>query len=177
MNRLPNVTFKIRSQNEFESGEMCYLEGDKAWISISSYDLFSDKRVLIFSLPGAFTPTCSSQQLPAFDEKFEAFKSLGIDEVFCISVNDSYVMNAWSNYMGVKNIQMIPDGSGQFTRMMGMLINKDHNGFGMRSWRYAVVANNMEIEQMFIEPGLNDTGNDDDPYIETKPENILEFLE
>ena len=176
MNRLPNVTFKIRSQNEFETGEMCYLEGDKAWMSISSSDLFSEKRVLIFSLPGAFTPTCSSQQLPAFDEKFEAFKNAGIDEVFCISVNDSYVMNAWSNYMEVKNVQMIPDGTGQFTRMMGMLINKDHNGFGMRSWRYAVVANNMEIEQMFIEPGLNDTGSDDDPYIETNPDNILEFL-
>ncbi len=176
MNRLPNVTFKIRSQNEFETGEMCYLEGDKAWMSISSSDLFSEKRVLIFSLPGAFTPTCSSQQLPAFDEKFEAFKNLGIDEVFCVSVNDSYVMNAWSNYMGVKNVQMIPDGTGQFTRMMGMLINKNHNGFAMRSWRYAVVANNMEIEQMFIEPGLNDTGNDDDPYIETNPDNILEFL-
>ena len=78
--------------------------------------------------------------------------------------------------MGVKNVQMIPDGTGQFTRMMGMLISKDHNGFGMRSWRYAVVATNMEIEQMFIEPGLNDTGNDDDPYIETNPDNILEFL-
>ena len=93
MNRLPNVTFKIRSQNEFETGEMCYLEGDKAWMSISSSDLFSEKRVLIFSLPGAFTPTCSSQQLPAFDEKFEAFNNLGIDEVFCISVNDSYAVS------------------------------------------------------------------------------------
>ena len=80
MNKLPNVNFKIRSQNEFETGEMCYLEGDKAWMTISSKDLFEGKRVLIFSLPGAFTPTCSSQQLPAFDEKFEEFKKMGIDE-------------------------------------------------------------------------------------------------
>ena len=138
--------------------------------------LMVDKRVLIFSLPGAFTPTCSSQQLPAFDEKFDDFKKMGIDEIFCISVNDSYVMNAWSNYMGVKNVQMIPDGTGQFTRMMGMLVNKDHNGFGMRSWRYAVIANNMEIEQSFVEKGLNDIGIDNDPYIETNPDNIIEFL-
>ena len=107
---------------------------------------------------------------------FNDFKKLGIDEIFCISVNDSYVMNAWSNYMGVKNVQMIPDGTGQFTRMMGMLVNKDHNGFGMRSWRYAVIANNMEIEQSFVEDGLNDSGTDDDPYIETNPDNIIEFL-
>ena len=122
MNKLPTVDFKIRSQNEFETGEMCYLEGDKAWMTLSSTDLFADKRVLIFSLPGAFTPT------------------------------------------------------GQFTRMMGMLVNKDHNGFGMRSWRYAVIANNMEIEQSFVEQGLNDSGTDDDPYIETNPDNIIEFL-
>ena len=176
MNRLPNVTFKIRSQNEFETGEMCYLEGDKAWMSISSSDLFSEKRVLIFSLPGAFTPTCSSQQLPAFDEKFEAFKNLGIDEVFCISVNDSYVMNAWSNYMGVKNVQMIPDGTGQFTRMMGMLINKDHNGFGMRSWRYMAVINDGVVEKWWQEPGINNEGLDDDPYFESTPKNVIDYL-
>ncbi len=175
-NYLPNINFRMRVNNEFETGEACYIDDIDPWKSVSSKELFEGKRVVIFSLPGAFTPTCTSQQLPAYDQKFEEFKSYGIDSIYCISVNDSFVMNAWSHYLGVKNIQMIPDGTGQFTRMMGMLINKDHLGFGMRSWRYSLIANNMHIEQMFIEEGINDNGNDDDPYKATNPDNLLEFL-
>jgi len=176
LKKLPNVTFKMRTSNEFETGEACFIDGVNPWKSATSKDLFGNRRVVIFSLPGAFTPTCSSQQLPSYDQMIKEFKKHDIDNIYCISVNDSFVMNAWSHYLGVKNIDLIPDGTGQFTRLMGMLINKDHNGFGMRSWRYALVADNMEIEKMFVEPGINDTGNDDDPYEETKPENVLKFL-
>ena len=175
-NKLPDINFRVRVNNEFETGEACYIDNGDPWKNISSKELFGNKRVVIFSLPGAFTPTCTSQQLPAYDQKFEEFKTHGIDAVYCISVNDSFVMNAWSHYLSVNNIQMVPDGTGQFTRLMGMLINKDHLGFGMRSWRYSLIANNMEIEKMFIEEGINDTGNDNDPYKATNPDNLLEFL-
>ena len=174
--KLPSVTFKIRATNEFENDDICFMDGENPWTDVTSDEMFGNKRVLIFSLPGAFTPTCTSQQLPGFDSMFNDLKNLGIDEIYCISVNDSFVMNAWSQKLNVKNIKLIPDGTGEFTKKMGMLVNKDHLGFGMRSWRYAVIANNMNIEHLFEEPGKNDSGDDDDPYIETSPENILNKL-
>jgi len=174
--KLPSVTFKIRATNEFENDDICFMDGENPWTDVTSDEMFGNKRVLIFSLPGAFTPTCTSQQLPGFDAMFNDLKNLGIDEIYCISVNDSFVMNAWSQKLNVKNIKLIPDGTGEFTKKMGMLVNKDHLGFGMRSWRYAVIANNMNIEHFFEEPGKNDSGDDDDPYIETSPENILNKL-
>ena len=174
--KLPSVTFKIRATNEFENDDICFMDGENPWTDVTSDEIFGNKRVLIFSLPGAFTPTCTSQQLPGFDRMFNDLKNLGIDEIYCISVNDSFVMNAWSQKLNVKNIKLIPDGTGEFTKKMGMLVNKDHLGFGMRSWRYAVIANNMNIEHLFEEPGKNDIGDDDDPYVETSPENILNKL-
>ena len=124
-------------------------------------------------MPGAFTPTCSSKQLLGFDEKFNEFKKHGVDEIYCVSVNDSFVMNAWAEY---QNINMIPDGNGTFTKEMGMLVNKEDKGLGYRSWRYAMIINNGNIEKMFIEPGKNDISSDQNPYGETSPENILKFL-
>ena len=173
---VPRVSFKVRSSNEFNDGEICYIDGVNAWKDVSTEDLFKNKRVLVFSLPGAFTPTCSSQQLPGFEKSFVDLNLMGIDEIYCISVNDSFVMNSWAHKLNVKNIKVIPDGNGQFTRLMGMLIDKSHLGFGMRSWRYAFIANNLIIEKMFIEPGINDSGLDDDPYGETSPENIINTL-
>ena len=176
LEKLPSVTFKIRATNEFENDDICFMDGENPWTDVTSDEIFGNKRVLIFSLPGAFTPTCTSQQLPGFDAMFNDLKNLGIDEIYCISVNDSFVMNAWSQKLNVKNIKLIPDGTGEFTKKMGMLVNKDHLGFGMRSWRYAVIANNMNIEHLFEEPGKNDIGDNDDPYVETSPENILNKL-
>jgi len=176
IDRLPSVTFKIRSTNEFENDDICFMDGENPWIDVTSEEMFSNKRVLIFSLPGAFTPTCTSRQLPGFDALFPDLQSLGIDEIYCISVNDSFVMNAWSQKLNVKNIKLVPDGTGEFTKKMGMLVNKDHLGFGMRSWRYAVIANDMNIEKLFVEPGKNDNGDDDDPYLETSPENVISKL-
>jgi peroxiredoxin len=129
---------------------------------------------VLFSLPGAFTPTCSSQQLPSFEKNFENIKSKGIDAIYCCSVNDSYVMNEWAKKMNISNIKLIPDGSGLFTKYIGMLITKD--GFGQRSWRYMAIIKDGVIEKWWQEPGINNTGSDDDPYEETTPEKCIEYL-
>ena len=137
--KIPSVTFRTREGDEVETDGGCAIGGQ--WVNKTTDDYFKGKRVVIFSLPGAFTPTCSSQQLPGFESMYEDIKSKGIDEVYCISVNDSYVMNAWAEHMKIKNVKMIPDGSGNFTRFMGMLVGKNHLGFGNRSWRYMAIIN------------------------------------
>ena len=112
-------------------------------------------------------------QLPGLEALYDDFKEKGIDEVYCLSVNDSFVMNAWAKEHEIEKVKMIPDGSGEFTRDMDMIVFKPEQNFGLRSWRYAMIVNDMEIEQMIIEPGKNQQGLDGDPYEETKPENIL----
>ena len=128
---IPKVTFKIREGDEKPSDRQlggCPIGG--IWKDVSTDDYFKGKRVVVFSLPGAFTPTCSSQQLPGFEENYEKIKSMNVDEVYCMSVNDSFVMNAWADVMAINNVKVIPDGSGNFTRFMGMLIGKNHTIFG-----------------------------------------------
>jgi thioredoxin-dependent peroxiredoxin len=168
---VPSVVFKTRVRDESIGGSNPY-----RWEDVTSFDLFAGKRVVLFSLPGAFTPTCSTYQLPGFEENFEKFRALGIDEIYCISVNDAFVMNCWAAQQKIENIKMIPDGTGRFTREMRMNVQKDNLGFGERSWRYACVINNGLIEQWFVEPGIEDNC-DEDPYGETSPENVLNWLE
>ena len=176
---VPKVIFKVRKDPKKNQegvrtpSEICKLGN---WIEQSTDDFFLKKKVIVFSLPGAFTPTCSSKQLQGFDEKFNEFKKYGIDEIYCVSVNDSFVMNAWAEYQNIKNVKMIPDGNATFTKKMEMLVNKEDKGLGYRSWRYAMIINNGNIEKMFIEPGKNDARGDQNPYGETSPENILKFL-
>ena len=167
---VPSVTFKTRVRDDSIEGDNPY-----RWEDVTTWDLFAGKRVVLFSLPGAFTPTCSTYQLPGFEEKFAEFKALGIKDIYCVSVNDAFVMNAWAKAQKVKKVKVIPDGSGKFTRKMGMLVQKDNLGFGERSWRYACVVNNGKIEKWFIEPGAEDNC-PVDPYGETAPENILNWL-
>ena len=167
---VPSVTFKTRVRDDSIEGDNPY-----RWEDVTTWDLFAGKRVVLFSLPGAFTPTCSTYQLPGFEEKFAEFKALGIKDIYCVSVNDAFVMNAWAKAQKVKKVKVIPDGSGMFTRKMGMLVHKDNLGFGERSWRYACVVNNVKIEKWFIEPGADDNC-PVDPYGETAPENILNWL-
>ena len=169
--KIPKVTFRVRVGDEVETDGGCAIGGQ--WVNKTTDDYFKGKRVVIFSLPGAFTPTCSSQQLPGFESMYEDIKSKGIDEIYCISVNDTYVMNAWFADWKIKNVKPIADGNGHFTRRLGMLINKTDKGFGMRSWRYAAVVNDLKIEQWFEEPGINDNGSDDDPYGQSSPSNVL----
>ena len=170
--RVPDITFKTRVRDDSIEGPNPF-----RWQDVNSHELFAGKRVVVFSLPGAFTPTCSNRQCPAYDLIYEEIRAHGIDEIYCISVNDAFVMFQWARQLGLKNIKLIPDGNGQFTRRMGMLVNKEHLGFGYRSWRYAMVVDDCVIEKWFEEPGINDLGHDDDPYGETDPENVLAYLE
>ena len=160
-NDLHNVVFQMRQ------------DGD--WNDVHLDNLMEDKTIVVFGLPGAFTPTCSTYQLPDFNKLYDEFKSLGIDEIYCISVNDSFVMNAWAKYQNIDKIKVIPDGNGEFTRKMGMLVDKNNLGFGQRSWRYAAIVDDCNILETFIEPGFEDNCQDD-PYGESSPQNILEFL-
>ena len=172
--KIPKVIFRVREGDTSDNEAICAIGGK--WINKSTDDYFKGKRVILFSLPGAFTPTCSSQQLPGFEKNAAKFKDLGIDEIYCCSVNDSYVMNAWAKKMNISNVKVIPDGSGLFTKYMGMLISKDHDGFGQRSWRYMAIINDGVVEKWWQEPGINNSGSDDDPYVETTPENSINYL-
>ena len=169
--RLPDITFKTRVRDDSIEGPNPF-----RWQDVTTADVFAGKRVVVFSLPGAFTPTCSNEQCPAFERYYDEFRALGVDEVVCITVNDAFVVYQWSRHLGVTRVKFLPDGSGNFTRRMGMLINKDHLGFGYRSWRYAMVVNDGVIEKWLEEPGINDVGSDDDPYTVTNPETILDYL-
>ncbi|TCT42114.1 peroxiredoxin [Martelella mediterranea] len=168
--RVPNVTFHTRVRDESIGGDNPFRWEDK-----TSDDFFKGKRAILFSLPGAFTPTCSTYQLPDFEKLADEFRALGIDEIYCMSVNDTFVMNAWAKGQGLKNVKVIPDGSGEFTRKMGMLVNKDNLGFGMRSWRYGAVINDGVVEKWFEEEGFSDLC-ETDPYGQSSPQNILESL-
>lgn len=168
----PCVVFRTRVRDESIEGPNPY-----RWEDVTSDELFKGKRVVLFSLPGAFTPTCSTYQLPGFESNYLKIKEYGIDEVYCISVNDAFVMNAWAKAQDIQNVKVIPDGSGNFTRFMGMLIGKNHLGFGMRSWRYMCVITDGKIEHWRQEAGINNDGSDDDPYVETTPENMVSYLD
>ncbi|TYB81605.1 peroxiredoxin [Maritimibacter fusiformis] len=168
--RVPEVTFKTRVRDESIGGDNPY-----RWQDMTSDDYFKGKRVVLFSLPGAFTPTCSTYQLPGFEKNADAFRKLGIDEIYCMSVNDSFVMNKWAQGQNLENVKVIPDGSGEFTRRVGMLVDKANLGFGPRSWRYAAVIDDGVIEAWFEEPGRCDN-HPEDPYGESSPETVLEYL-
>ena len=159
--QVPQVEFIFRENGEF--------------VTRTSSELFDGKRVVIFSLPGAFTPTCSAYQLPGFEEKYEDFIGSGIDDIYCISVNDGFVMNAWAQDQNIKNVKLIPDGNAYFTRSMGQLVTKTNLGFGQRSWRYAAVVDNGMIEKLFEEPGKRDNA-PEDPYTVTTPEVVFEYV-
>jgi len=164
---VPEVTFKTRIQTDEAPGF--------AWKDVTSRDIFQGKRVAVFSLPGAFTPTCSSTHLPGFEAAYDQLKEQGIDEVYCISVNDAFTMNAWLTSLDIENVKPIPDGSGEFTRKMGFLVNKDNLGFGMRSWRYSMIVRDGVVEMMWVEPGLKDNA-ENDPFIVSDAQTMLDFL-
>lgn len=168
---IPNVTLKTRVRDESVGGPNPF-----RWQDRQTADLFGKDRVVVFALPGAFTPTCSTEQCPAYEREYEALRSAGADEVYCLSVNDAFVMYQWGKQLGLGKVKLAPDGSGDFTRRMGMLINKDHLGFGQRSWRYAMVVDDGVVTGWFEEPGINDEGSDEDPYGESAPDKVLEWL-
>lgn len=168
--KVPNVTFKTRVRNDALGGDNPF-----EWKDLTSAEVFDNKKVVVFSLPGAFTPTCSSTHAPGFDAKFEEFKALGVDTIICVSVNDAFVMYQWSKNLGLKNIFMLPDGNGEFTKGMGALVAKNNLGFGDRSWRYSMLVDNSEIKNVFIEAGFSDNC-ETDPFQVSDAETMLNYL-
>jgi len=164
---VPNMVFKTRVRDESIGGDNPY-----RWQDVSTDELFGGKKILLFSLPGAFTPTCSTFQLPDYEKMYDEFIQAGVDDVYCISVNDAFVMNAWGKQQGIEKVKMIPDGSGEFTRQMGMLVKKDNLGFGMRSWRYAAIFDSGNILQFFPEAAREDNC-PSDPYGVSKPQHMI----
>ncbi len=166
---VPKVTFKTRVRDEAVDGPNPFRWEDK-----TSDDLFKGKRVALFALPGAFTPTCSSTHLPRFEELYDQFIAAGIDEVYCLSVNDAFVMYQWGQHMGAKKVKLLPDGSGEFTRKMGMLVHKDNLGFGMRSWRYSALIDDGEVKKIFAEDGFSDNC-ETDPFDVSDADTLLAY--
>ena len=167
---VPDVTFKTRVRDESIGGENPF-----KWYDLTTDELFANKKVVVFSLPGAFTPTCSTSHLPRYEELYNEFKALGVDEVVCVSVNDAFVMYQWGLKQGRENVFLLPDGNGEFTRKMGMLVDKSNLGFGMRSWRYSMYVDNKEIKKVFKEPNFGDNCSTD-PFEVSDADTMLEYL-
>jgi peroxiredoxin len=185
---IPSVTFKCRVRNEKLPGPNPF-----EWKDVTTDDLFKGKRVVIFSLPGAFTPTCSSTHLPGYESNYEAIKALGVDDIYCLSVNDAFVMRQWGLHQGLpeektdksnplnpgnfQKVKLLPDGAVKFTRGMGMSCTWDKNrGFGERSWRYSAVFNDKKIEKLFIEGGSVVQDSDPDPFEVSDAATMLNYL-
>ncbi|MDP6475670.1 MAG: peroxiredoxin [Alphaproteobacteria bacterium] len=168
--QIPSVTFKTRVRDESVGGPNPF-----RWQDRGSDEIFNGRKVVLFALPGAFTPTCSTSHLPRYEELHGEFAAAGIDEVICLSVNDAFVMFQWGKAQGIENVTLLPDGSGTFTRMMGMLVDKDNLGFGYRSWRYSMLVEDGEIVQIFTEPGFADNAQDD-PFEVSGAEDMLAFI-
>lgn len=156
--KVPQVTFPTRT--------------DDSWVNVTTDDIFAGKTVVVFSLPGAYTPTCSSTHLPRYNELAADFEKLGVDDIYCLSVNDTFVMNAWKADENAENVKVIPDGNGEFTKGMGMLVSKDDLGFGDRSWRYSMLVKDGVIEKMFIEP--QESG---DPFKVSDADTMIKYLD
>lgn len=168
---VPNVVFKTRVRDEAIGGDNPF-----RWQDLSTDDIFKGKKIVLFSLPGAFTPTCSSTHLPGYEENNQKMKDLGVDDIYCLSVNDAFTMFQWGKNLGVEKTKLLPDGNGDFTRQMGMLVKKENLGFGDRSWRYSMLVNDGVIEKMFIEPGKADNFGED-PFTCSGADTMLEYMQ
>ena len=170
----PSVILKTRVGDDKILGGGCAIGG--TWKDVNTDVLFKDKRIVIFSLPGAYTPTCSSQQVPGYEEKYDELRKF-VHEVYCLSVNDAFVMNAWFRDQKIYKVKPIGDGEGKFTKSMNMLVNKPKQGFGMRSWRYSALVEDGKVVKLFIEEGKNDNSNDNDPFKVSDADTMLRFLQ
>ena len=155
--KIPNVTFHTRQNND--------------WVDVTTDALFSGKTVIVFSLPGAFTPTCSSAHVPRYNQLLPAFKANGVDDIICMSVNDAFVMNEWKADQGADDITFMPDGNGEFSEGMGMLVDKNDLGFGKRSWRYSMLVKDGVVDKMFIEPDV-----EGDPFEVSDADTMLNYV-
>jgi peroxiredoxin len=170
LEKVPNVVFKTRVRDESVGGPNPF-----RWQDVTTQEIFGGKRVVVFSLPGAFTPTCSSTHLPRYEELYNEILAQGVDAIICISVNDAFVMYQWGKAQGAEKVFLLPDGNGEFTRKMGMLVDKSNLGFGMRSWRYSMVVNDGTIEKIFVEPDYGDNC-PTDPFEVSDADTMLAYL-
>jgi peroxiredoxin (alkyl hydroperoxide reductase subunit C) len=168
--KVPSVVLKTRVRDESIEGPNPY-----RWQDTTTEEIFAGKKVVLFSLPGAFTPTCSSNHLPRYEELYDEFRAQGVDAIYCISVNDAFVMFQWGKQQGAKNVKLLPDGNGEFTRAMGMLVDKSNLGFGTRSWRYSMLVDDMNIEKVFAEEGMGDNC-PTDPFEVSDADTMLAYL-
>jgi thioredoxin-dependent peroxiredoxin len=168
--QVPDVVFKTRVRDEAVGGENPF-----KWQDVTTKEIFAGKKVVVFSLPGAFTPTCSTSHLPRYEELYADLQAAGVDEIYCLSVNDAFVMYQWGKNMGAKNVKLLPDGNGEFTRKMGMLVEKSNLGFGMRSWRYSMVVTDGKIDKVFAEAGFGDNC-PTDPFEVSDANTMLAYL-
>ncbi len=168
--KVPSVVFKTRVRDESIPGPNPF-----RWQDVTTEEVFAGKRVVVFSLPGAFTPTCSTSHLPRYEEIYDEIKALGVDAIYCISVNDAFVMYQWGKQQGANHVFLLPDGNGEFTRKMGMLVDKSNLGFGMRSWRYSMVVNDGAIEKIFVESDFGDNC-PIDPFEVSDADTMLAYL-
>ena len=173
MRELPFATFKIRVGDNEPLGGGCAIGGE--WREITTDEIFANKKCILFALPGAYTPTCSSTHLPGYEDEYDTLLNY-VDEIYCVSVNDTFVMNAWAKDLKIEKVKLLPDGTGIFTKGMDMLVNKDHLGFGMRSWRYSAHIINGEIKRMFVEPGMNNAGDEKDPFTVSDANTMLKYI-
>jgi len=169
--RVPEVQFMTRLRDESIGGDNPF-----RWQPLSSNDIFAGKKIVLFALPGAFTPTCSTSHLPGYEANFQALRDAGVDEVWCLSVNDAFVMYQWGLKQNAENVRLLPDGSGDFSRLMGMLVKKDNVGFGLRSWRYSMFVEDGEITKMFSEAGRMDNA-PSDPFEVSDADTMLNWLQ
>ena len=170
MNETPNVTFKTRVRDESIGGDNPF-----QWLDVTSESIFSGKRIVLFALPVAFTPTCSSTHLPGYEAQYARFIEAGIDDVYCLSVNDAFTMYQWGRQLNINHVKLLPDGNADFTREMGMLIKKENFGFGARSWRYSMLVHDGKIEQMFVELCKMDNAADD-PFECSDADTMLNYI-
>ncbi len=168
--QVPEVTFKTRVRDESIGGENPF-----KWQDVTTKEIFAGKKIVVFSLPGAFTPTCSTTHLPRYEALYADLKAVGVDEVYCLSVNDAFVMYQWGLKQGAKNVKLLPDGNGEFSRKMGMLVEKSNLGFGLRSWRYSMVVTDGKIDKVFAEPGFSDNC-PTDPFEVSDADTMLAYL-
>lgn len=148
---VPDAAFHIRVRNPELGGDNPF-----AWKTVTTEEIFSVKQVVLFALPGAFTPACSESHLPGYERHYEDFVAQGVDRVVCLSVNDAFVMGQWAKSRQVEKVLMLPDGNAEFTRKMGMLVERTAQGMGLRSWRYSMLVADRRIERLFVEPGFAD---------------------
>lgn len=167
---VPDVTFHTRVRDESIGGDNPF-----RWQEVTTDELFAGKRVVVLALPGAFTPTCSSTHLPGYERHYQDFKRLGIDDVICVAVNDAFVMYQWAKKLGIEHVHMLPDGNGDFTRGMNMLVKKNNLGFGDRSWRYSMLVQDKRIAKIFIEPHYSENC-PTDPFEVSDADTMLEYL-